>query len=99
MDKLYLITYESAHWCGASDTKVVVYAESEEDALTKAEDHMEESMWEMFADEYSDDGEEFGEFTDESKVSVTHVEEFTPQHEEWKYYIDEIQSQFYPLIN
>jgi hypothetical protein len=59
MDKqLFLITYESAHWCGASDTKVVVWAEDGVDAIFKASDHMEDEMWELFADEYMDDGSE-----------------------------------------
>ena len=97
MDKqLFLITYESAHWCGASDTKVVVYAESSGDALIKASDHMEEEMWELFADEYMDDGLE--DRPEDSLVSVSNVEEFDQNHEEWKYFKDPSQSQFYPVI-
>lgn len=94
--KLYLITYESAGWCGASDTKVVVWAEDDVDALFKASDHMEDTMWELFADEYMDDGLE--DRPEDSLVYVTEVVEFTPDHEEWKYFIDPSQSQFYPVI-
>jgi predicted glycosyl hydrolase (DUF1957 family) len=97
MDKqLFLITYESAHWCGASDTKVVVWAEDGVDAIFKASDHMEDEMWELFADEYMDDGSE--DRPEDSLVHVIEVVEFTPSHEEWKYFLDPSQVRFYPVI-
>lgn len=100
-DKLFLITYESANWCGAADTHVVVRAESPEDAEDKASDHMWSEMEELFSDEYGD-LEDSGE-DDESNVSagdytVISVEEFDETHEFWKYFIDETQSQFFPLV-
>ena len=90
---LFLITYESAHWCGASDTKVVVHADSEDEALSKADVHMEEEMRELFSGEYDEE-----EMSDESAYSVDCVEEFSPGHEEWKWFIDPSQSSFYPVI-
>ncbi|CAB4134464.1 hypothetical protein UFOVP273_83 [uncultured Caudovirales phage] len=92
----YLITYESAHWCGASDTKCVVEAETPEEAEDRAEWHMSEEMRGLFADEYEDAD---GEYEDEAPYYVTRIELFTPEHEEWQYYVDEHQSQFYPDVN
>ena len=102
MKQRYLITYESAHWCGAADTKCVVYAEDGEDALAFASDHMECEMRELFSSEYGSDDEAYEEedsYDDESAYSVTSVELFDETHEEWKYYVHETQSQFYPVVN
>ncbi len=98
----YLITYESAHWCGAADTKCVVYAEDADTAVLIAEDHMEEEMRELFSSEYGSDGEAYEEessYDEECSYSVTSVEIFDETHEDWKYYVDETQSQFYPVVN
>lgn len=97
--KLFLITYESALWCGASDTHCVVRAEDADDAHCKAEFHMEESMRELFSDEYDELIEEVGEGADsECAYSVTSIEEFGPDHECWEYYKHETQSQFFPEV-
>ena len=53
MKNRYLITYESAHWCGAADTHCVVYAPDAHTAVLLAEDHMETEMRGLFDDEYS----------------------------------------------
>lgn len=90
--QLYLIDYECAHWCGGP-SNVVVWAEGEDDAREVASYHMEEEMRELFSDEYEDE-----EHDDESSVSVISVEEFGPDHEEWKFFLDPSQSQFYPII-
>lgn len=95
---LYLITYESAHWCGASDTHCVVRADSEEDALELADEHMDSEMRELFSDEYTADEEENGEYCAECAYSLTSIEEFDESHECWKYYIDPVQSQFFPEV-
>jgi hypothetical protein len=93
--KLFLITYESADWCGASDTKVVVWAHDKDDAEFIAEDHMSDEMRELFSDEYEEEPE-LAEET--SYYTITSIEEFGRGHEEWKYFQDETQSQFYPVI-
>ena len=97
--KLYLITYEGSQWCGASDTHVVVSAETPQDAEDKASFHMEEEMRDLFSAEYEELIEEEGEGADEEcAYVVTSVEEFGPEHESWKYYKHETQSQFFPEI-
>ncbi len=98
----YLITYESAHWCGAADTKCVVYAEDELTAVIVAEPHMEEEMRELFSEEYGDAVDEYEEessYDQECAYSITSVELFDEKHEDWKYYVHETQSQFYPVVN
>lgn len=95
MKYLYLITYESSDWCGASGTKVVVWAESEDDAEYYAENHMIEEMQAMFSDEYSYDSD-LAE--DTGYYSITSIERFGPDHDEWKYYKDAYQELFYPVI-
>ena len=102
---MYLITYESAHWCGAADTYVVVHADSAEAAQDAAYDHMEQEMRELFVNEYacsgqelSDDDEGFDDY--ESAVVVVSVEEFGPSHEQWKWFCDPTQRvNFYPQID
>lgn len=93
MEKLWLITYESAHWCGASDTKCVVRAASAEEAEDKASDHMTSEMLELFSDEYDEE-----DSIEECVYSVVSVEEFDASHSEWKWYTDPTQSQFYPEV-
>lgn len=95
MKQLFLITYESQDWCGASDSKVVVWAESKDEAEFLAEDHMMDTLKELFSDEYEEDpelAEESGLYT------ITSIEVFGRGHEEWEYFQDETQSQFYPVI-
>lgn len=93
--KKFLIEYENAHWCGASGTFCVVNANSADEAVMIASDHMEEEMRELFAEEYSEEDPH----EDESAVSVTYVEEFDETNENWKWYQDPTQSQFYPEVN
>lgn len=95
MKQLFLITYESVDWCGAADTKVVVWAENKDHAELLAEDHMMDTMRELFSDEYEEDPE-LEEET--SYYTITSVEEFGRGHEEWKYFQDETQADFYPII-
>lgn len=96
--QLYLIDYESAHWCGGS-SNVVVWAENKNHASELAEVHMEEDMRELFSGEYALTEDEEGDwYTEESAVSVNSVEEFGPTHDEWQFFLDPSQSQFYPVI-
>lgn len=91
---LYLIEFASAHWAGAPEYCVVI-AENESDAELLAEDHMASTMQELYSDEY----EEEDGYEDECPYSVISVEYFDETHECWKYYLDETQSQFFPLVN
>lgn len=93
--KLFLIYYESAHWCGAGNY-VVVWATSGPHAEYLAEVHMEEDMRELYSNEYNE--EEGDNYADESSVSVITCEEFGPEHEDWKFFQDPSQSSFYPVI-
>lgn len=91
MKQQYLIEYDCAHWCGGT-SNVVVWAESPDEALYLAEDHMETEMRELFSEEYED------EPTDECTYSIISVEEFNESHWQWLYFTDPEQSQFYPII-
>lgn len=91
---LYLIEFESAHWAGAPEYCVVI-AKDEHQAEELASEHMEEVMRELYWDEYHDEGLESYQ---DSAYSVISVEYFDEKHECWKYYLDETQSQFFPLI-
>lgn len=100
---LFLITYEGAHWCGASDTHVVVHAESADEALYKAENHMEETIRELFSSEYEDERQELSDddegCADECAYTVNSVEAFGPEHDHWKWFCDETQrTNFYPEV-
>lgn len=94
MKQLYIIEYESLHWCGGK-SNVVVYASDEDDATELAEEHMDLEMRDLFLTEY----EEQPELEDEPAYSVNSVEEFNPEHDQWKFFIDETQRiSFYPII-
>jgi len=93
--KKYLIDYENAHWCGGQ-LYVVVNALTEEDALEKAEWHMEECQRELFYDEYN--GEYNENYDDESSVVINSVSVLDEKNEFWEYYIDPSQAEFYPEI-
>lgn len=97
--KLFLIDYECAHWCGGS-SNVVVWAETGDEAIILASDHMEEAMRELFSSEYDDWDEDApdGGTYDESAVAINFVEEFGPEHEQWGYFQMPSQSEFYPVI-
>ena len=97
--KLFLVEYEGAHWCGGISHCVVV-AEDEVGAESEAEAYMDESMRELFADEYQDDLEDGGNADDDVAYTVRSIEEFGPEHENWKWFLDYDQrSNFYPCIN
>lgn len=95
---LFLIDYECAHWCGGS-SHCVVEAANADDAVMIASDHMQEEMYELYSDEYAEDAEEGDSYNDESAFVVNSVETFDENHEYWKYYTDETQSQFFPKVN
>lgn len=96
----YLIDYENAHWCGGQ-LNVVVNAESESEALQKAEYHMEACQRELFAHEYEEDEEDeetCGAFDDECAYAVNSVEILDEDNEYWRFYKDPSQAEFYPEI-
>lgn len=94
--QLYIIDYESSQWCGGQ-SHCVVWAHNEEDAVHQASYHMEDEMRELFSDEYSEDEEECDSM--ECAYTVNSVEPFDETHEYWKFFKDESQSQFFPLVN
>lgn len=95
---LFLIDYENAHWCGGQ-SNCVVEAANADDAVMIASDHMQEEMYELFRYEYDEDAEEDGNYASESAFVVNSVETFDENHEYWKFYLDETQSQFFPKVN
>lgn len=97
---LWLINFESSQWVSGWESKVVVEAESAEEAEIKASDFMEEVIEEemrgLFQDEYED--EEDTDVKEECAYRVISVEPFDEAHEEWQYLKDESQKIFYPVI-
>lgn len=95
---MWLIDYENAHWCGGQ-LNVVVHADSADEALYLAEDHMADEQRELFSEEYGESVREDEEYSDECPYTVNSVEAFGPEHEEWKFFQDPIQrANFYPVI-
>jgi len=92
--KLYIITYDSAHWCGG-ELNCVVTAASPEHAVLLAEHHMAECQLELFDDEYQE--EEW--LQDECPYQVTSVEVLDPSNEHWEFYNNPSQSSFYPVVS
>lgn len=98
--KQYIIDYENAHWCGGQ-SHVVVWAESADDAVIIASDHMEDEMRELFHTEYAEQAEEYEEecpYEDESAVAINSVELLNSENEHWEFYNKPSQSQFYPVV-
>lgn len=91
--ELYIIEYESMHWCGGG-SHCLVWAESGDEAIELASDHMEESMRELFSDEIEED-----DLDAEMQATVNSVELVIGSTYE-KYVRDPSQqTNFYPLIN
>jgi hypothetical protein len=99
MKNLYLIDYENAHWCGGQ-LNVVVYAYDEQDAIMRADYHMDSEQRELFSDEYGESVAEGGdeEYADECAYSINSVELFDKNHQEWAFFKDPTQSEFYPIV-
>lgn len=98
--QLYIIEYESAHWCGGV-SHCVVWAHDDCEAQLEASDFMEDSMRELFSDEYHDEYNEETEtdfYGDEQAYTVNWCARLTAAHEHWQYYTDPTQTEFYPEI-
>ncbi len=95
--KLFLITYEGSQWCGASGSHCVVAERDEERAKENmlAVTHMEDSMRELFADEYADEPD----LEEDQAYTVNVVEEFGPDHGSWQWFVDDVQRQFFEPVN
>ncbi len=97
MKTRFLIDYENAHWCGGQ-LNVVVWANDEEDARDVASDHMEEEQRALFEDHYNNPDED-EDYSDESAVSITSVEEFNETHDQWEFFMNPSQrAAFYPEV-
>lgn len=97
--QLFIITYESSTWCGASDTFVCVWALDKDDAYNLASKHMEEEMRNLFSDEYAYLIEEESEGADEDcAYTVISIEVLDEYNEQWKHYQNLSQVSFYPII-
>lgn len=98
-NKLFLINYEGAHWCGGRSACVVL-ATDEVEAELEAVEFMDETMRELFSDEYQDDLEDGGRLDEDQAYTINSIEEFGPDHDQWKWFLDYDQrSNFYPCIN
>lgn len=97
--KLYLINYEGAHWCGGRSACVVLAAD-EVEAEAEAEGFMDESMRELFHDEYQYDLDDGGSLDQDQAHTVNSIEEFGPGHKRWEFFLEANQrAHFYPCIN
>ena len=98
MLELYVIEFENAHWCGAPEY-CVVWAESEEDALIRASDYMEEVQRDLYSGEYADAVEEGEDYDDESAVGLTKVTLLAESSHAEFYAQPEQRAHFYPCVN
>ena len=97
--QLYLINYQSLQWCGGM-SKCVVLATDPVNAEYIAEEFMDTSMRELFSEEYAEDLEEGGIADEDYAYSLDSIEEFGPEHDEWQWFMNEVQrTNFYPCIN
>jgi hypothetical protein len=97
MKKLFLIDYESAHWCGGQ-MSVVVWAKDADEAVCLADVHMSDAQMELFTDSYADSIGDADEYADDVLYVVNSIEEFGPEHDTWQYFQDPSQSEFFPVI-
>lgn len=96
--QLFIIKYESAHWCGGA-SYCVVLAFNELHAEELAEEFMDENMRELFVDEYTYDLDDGGNLDEDQAHTVNSIEEFGPEHDQWKWFLDKDQrDNFYPCI-
>ena len=94
MKQLYVINYQNPHWCGGQSS-CVAWAENPDQAVTAANDHMEEDMRELFSQEY----EEESKFEEESAYTVDSVDLLVgSRFEEW-YNDGDQRNAFYPCVN
>lgn len=91
---LYIIYAESAQYAGYGQHFIV-----KANSIAQAEELVEDSANEYFYELYMDELEEDGLTEEGTFYSICSVEEFTEQHECWKYYKDPSQSVFYTEAN
>lgn len=94
----FIIYYENIHWCGGKLT-VVVNANSVDEAIEKASEHMDECQRDLFAGEIEYAFEEDPEFDDSAISAINSVEILNEKHEAWEFYKDPGQACFYPEID
>lgn len=98
MKQLFIIDYESAHWCGGQ-SHCVAWATNDGDATEAASEFMEEHMRELFSDELADDRVEGGDADEDVQYAVMNVQPLLGSGYE-EYYADEVQRvNFYPCVN
>ena len=96
--QLYLIRYQSSHWRGGM-SDCVVLATNQDTAVSCAELWMDVSMRELFSTEYAENREEGGTLDEGPAYSIDSIEDFGPEHDEWRWFLDEVQrTNFYPCI-
>lgn len=94
MRQLYILEYESAHWCGGA-SHCVAWAENKQEAESEADSWMEESMLELFSDMHDDEPD----LDDESAYTLNFVTPLAGSDFE-KYYKDlQQRASFYPCVN
>lgn len=86
----YLIKFSSADWAGPGEY-VIVEANTQYEAEVIASPFMEEHMYSLYSDEYSD--EEY-EGHEGPYASVDSIEELGPDHPDWTGSVEEL-AEFY----
>lgn len=93
--KLWIIYFESANYCGYGE-HCLVLAEDEDEARELSVDYAEQHYREEDEEQYID---EYGEDDGVIWSSIISCEEFTPEHDSWKFAWDPEQAHFYERIN
>jgi hypothetical protein len=95
---LYLVYAESANYAGYGQ-HFVVEAPNAGEVEALVSDDIEDYFYEQDSDQLKEElAEEEWEAID-TYGSIERVEEFGPEHEQWKYYQDPTQAEFYWKVN
>ncbi len=99
MKQLYIIEYDSMHWCGGT-SHCVAWADSEDEAVEVASMHMEDYMFDLFADEIADQEYTHGTGISEEQQHNVVFCKLLEGSEFEEYYADPVQRlNFYPCVN
>ena len=96
--QLYLVSYQSSHWHGGM-YQCVVLATNHDTVVPCAGLWMDVSMRELFSTEYAENLAEGGTLDKDLAYSINSIEDFGPEHDEWQWFLNEVQrTNFYPCI-
>lgn len=94
---LFLIYAASSVYDGYGQ-HFVVRADDEDQAEDLAFISIEDYFYEVDKDYYAEDIGE-GECEDPPYSCIIHINEFTPEHPQWQYYVDDINDEMFYRVN